>query len=233
MHTIPFTGLIISVCNTGIRNVLYEDVVVDFRGHPRLRRAQQIYLLLLSLTSVVKVLVQFFGIVLKSAPPAALGQASDLLWLVFALFLPWAKSGLAVFSDHYDIKFPRAGFDNDFVFVIKNAVDIDADGMDADRSSAKVATNRDGHHQAASPGEARRGRGVRIRPDSEQTDTGSITGGSRTHTKQPLPSVVQQARGGDGDGGSDEKRRESAVAGAEGGQQAVAVAATTTDVVRF
>jgi hypothetical protein len=121
MHTIPFTCLIISVCITGIRNVLFENQVVDFTDHPIMRIVQKCYLVGLIITTILKLLVQFFGIILLQPPSPALGQLSDQLWMLFALALPWIKSGCAAYMESYDTYFPRmSGFDDNLSISIRN-----------------------------------------------------------------------------------------------------------------
>jgi hypothetical protein len=97
MHTIPFTGLVLSVSVTGIRNVALDVLLADTNNTPSLWIwLEEVYAVVLTFLSAAKVVVQFMGIVLQDAPDPAVGQAIDVLWVLLAMVVPWAKAGLKV-----------------------------------------------------------------------------------------------------------------------------------------
>jgi len=126
MHTIPFTCLVVSVCISGIRNVLFELKVIDFTKHPKFKILLNIYAAGLVIASILKITVQFYGIILIDPFSVTVSKFSDNAWMVFALVLPWIKSGCSSFDrffcfGDYDNFFPRSsGVDDHLVITIRN-----------------------------------------------------------------------------------------------------------------
>ena len=126
MHTIPFTCLVVSVCITGIRNVLFELQVIDFTKHPKFKIALKVYLAGLVIASILKIMVQFYGIILIDPFSVTVSKMSDNAWMLFALVIPWIKSGCSSFDSFfcfgdYDKFFPRvSGVDDHLVITMQN-----------------------------------------------------------------------------------------------------------------
>jgi len=102
MHTLPFSALITGVIVCGVRNVIHDLKTVNYDQSsikclaPYLRLMEQIYGVLFVLVSIWKLTVQYRGVVKLSPPAPEWGQLNDALWMLFAVFIPWAKSFLTV-----------------------------------------------------------------------------------------------------------------------------------------
>ena len=93
------SALIVGLTSLALRNLYHEAHVVRFDKSPiwGMKWISFSCGFLLAVSSVIKLFIQFNGIVLNAAPRPILGRSSDIVWLIFAVVVPVAKSMMEIY----------------------------------------------------------------------------------------------------------------------------------------